>query len=299
LAALECEDECEGQKEINRIDGTVSYICSLEPRLAQKLRRDWEKICDREGIERSFRPRYEEVTRDAEWFVDESEIDAPDGRKLLALCVAEVLDPSEISRELKFIADEEANDSFGSSDGEKIVTKGIHWNEATWSLRERAVKALAASPIRAIVALAPLANPKEYKNTYLALLDKIMDVALRSADDASVSIVVEANAAKVSRDAVERAICTTHERLRREDRRRPISPPMVLVRPKGATMSMCVPDIMLGCFAAYATCKKASDGKKATLDEKLFERVRTRFSTIVDGYSGKEYGWWRPFRGWL
>jgi hypothetical protein len=67
-----------------------------------------------------------------------------------------------LDTELRTLFAEEAGDAFGTADPLSIIQKGLHWSDATWSQREAVVKLIAASPVRVMVALAPLTSPSEY-----------------------------------------------------------------------------------------------------------------------------------------
>jgi hypothetical protein len=284
------------QQEVNRIDGMVSYIASLEPTLAGKLRDQWAKICKSEDVERSFKPRESKGIRRADWYVDESEIKTAEGTRLLAVCLAEILEPVNLSLDLVGLFAEEAGDAFGTPNAIKMIQQGLHWSEASWSQRERVVSLLAVSPVRAMVAISPIAAPAEFKTVYLRLLARLLDVAFRGADDAVVSITVEANRSKVSAPAIKGAILNCYENLERTNRRRPLEPPIARVVEKGGSPAMCVPDVLLGCLGHYA--KPSADPSRVPLGVILFERLRNRFSAIFDEYAGQIHTARHPFRGW-
>lgn len=284
------------QHEINRIDGTVSYIASIEPRLSSKLRARWAAICEREEIERSFEPRPTTYLRQASWFVDEAILERPDGTKLLAICLADVLDPDRLALDLIRLFEDEAGDAFGTSSAIAIIKKGIHWVDATWSQREKVVNLIATSPIRAMVAFGQL-NQGQYQALYSQLLRRVLETAMKTSDDAVVSLVVEANSAHISSKLVRDAVQETHLSLEARNQRRPMAPPTVVIEAKGALPAMCVPDVLLGALGKYAMCKpveKAAGG----LIVSLFERLRNRYSVIFDDHLGAIYHSGNPFRRW-
>ncbi|WP_081275128.1 reverse transcriptase family protein [Xanthomonas graminis] len=284
------------QHNVNRLDGTVNYVSSIEASFGYKLRSDWKGICEDNGISRSFEPRPVINLRHASWFIDEAEIIHPDGTRLLALCLADVLEHDRLNVELVTLFAEEAGDAFGTADSLSIIRKGLHWAEATWSQREAVVKLLAVSPFRAIVAVAPLPNPQEYSRVYTDLLKQILATALKTSDDAAVNMYVEENRSKVAESEVQIAVKTAYFDLEEKNQRRPLKLPCVNIVPKGATPCCCVPDILLGALHRYAISKKvdAESGLAVT----LFERLRNRYSVIFDGHAEKIYHHRSPFKRW-
>lgn len=284
------------QHQINRIDGTVSYVASIEPRLAPKLREAWARICEREQIERSFEPRPLVNLRRANWFVDETEIEKSDGTRLLALCLVDVLESDRLENDLVRLATEEAGDAFGSTSGTEMVEKGLHWADATWSQREKMVVLLSTAPIRAMVALEEIGS-NDYCDVYLRLLRRLLDTALKTADDAVVSIVVESNSSKVPAHRINSTVGDVYLQLESQNQRRPLECPSVSVESKGSRPGMCIPDVLLGAFSRYAT-SKVTAGSTQTLEVTLFERLRNRYSVIFDDQSGTIYHSRNPFRRW-
>lgn len=284
------------QHNVNRLDGTVNYVSSIEPRLAHRLRAAWKKVCDENDIAKSFEPRPVIQLRPASWFVDEAEIIHPDGTRLLALCLADVLEPGRLDTELRTLFAEEAGDAFGTADPLSIIQKGLHWSDATWSQREAVVKLIAASPVRVMVAMAPLTSPSEYTKTYTDLLCEILETALKIADDAEIAIHVEENRSKVSKADVQRAVTRAYTELETKNQRRPLQAPEVNIVSKGATPCCCVPDTVLGALHRYAVSRK--DGKEGSLAVTLFERLRNHYSVIFDHHANKIYHHRSPFKRW-
>ncbi len=284
------------QHNVNRVDGMVSYVSSVEPRLSYGLRSVWARLRSENGIERSFEPRSTIKFRQATWFVDEAEIMHPNGTRMLAVCVADVLDSARLDQALTSFLLDEAGDAFGATDEVSIAKRGIHWADATWSQREGLVKILAEAPIRAMVAFAPLNNGGEYSEVYLGLLGKILGTSLKLADDAVVKIYVEENRSKIRESDLVSSISLVHSRLADSNERRPMEAPDVIVVDKAFLPSCCVPDVLLGVLNKYAISRAASD--QGGLSVILFERLRSRYSVIFDGYENRAYHSRSPFVRW-
>lgn len=293
---MRSSDDRSPQHSVNRIDGLVNYVASIEIRNAASLRTKWLKLCEANDIERSFEPRPMVNLRRAHWFVDEAEITHPSGVTLLAVCLADVLDLGRLDPDLIALFAQEAGDAFGTKSGVEIARKGLHWAEATWSQREVVVKHLATSPIRAMVAIGVLGSSESYSDTYSRLLGKLLETSLKTADDAAVSMLVEENRSKVANAKVHRVVEDVYSQLEKDNQRRPVSLPNVQVVPKGFSPSMCVPDVLLGVLARYAQSRP--DGEDAGLAVSLFERLRDRYLVIFDEHSNRVYHSRNPFRRW-
>ena len=285
------------QHNVNRLDGSVSYVASVEPKLAGKIRSKWDQICKANDLARSFEPRPSIYLRNATWFVDESEILHVDGTtRLLALCLVDVLEIGRLDVDLVSLFAEEAGDAFGTADALSIISKGLHWVDASWNQRDSIVKLLSVSPIRAFVAMEEIKDGQNYEEVYARLLGVLLETNLKTSDDAEVSIYVEENRSKVSADRVNLAVLNAYRNLEHRNHRRPLKPPSVHVVPKGYRPSSCVPDIFLGVLSKYARSK--SEKKESVISVTLFERLRNRYALIIDGHANKVYHHRNSFIRW-
>lgn len=285
----------ERQREINRIDGTVSYVASIERKLGGDIRDQWKAICDKEKVGRSFEPRPTTLLRSAVWFVDETEFDARDGTKLLALCLADVLDPQRLTIDLLTLFSDESGDAFGmGAAAGKMIHDGLHWVDSNLTQREKVVNVLSISPIRVMVAMDRF-DGVTYQDVYLNLLRKLINVNLRGADDARVHIIIESNKSKVPRQLVSQAVRDEYALLEAANQRRPLEIPSIDVEGKGWTPAMCVPDVFLGVLAQYANSKRQGQGEFIV---SLMERLRNRFAVVFDEHEDAIYHSGNPFRRW-
>lgn len=275
------------QHEVNRIDGTVNYVASIEIAVAQGLRAQWKDICQKNRISSSFEPRPFAELRRASWFVDEAEMQKPDGTKVLALCVVEAFNVQQIEMDLISLFEEEAGDAFGTGAALSIAKKGLHWVDANWSQRQRVVKLLSVLPIRAFVMFDELSSSVDYNSKYKQLLATLLDTMMRTADDAIIEIIVEANSAKISVQETEACMLETYAALRSKNQRRPLNLPTMFVQKKGYRPAMCMPDIILGALNKYLTSKSSKDVGEFSVS--LFEQLRGRVRLVLDLGLGKKY----------
>ncbi|MDR6841205.1 hypothetical protein J2W94_001490 [Pseudoxanthomonas sacheonensis] len=282
------------QSVVNRIDGTVSYIASLEPTLAFKLRAQWASICEHERVGRSFEPRKFVNLSDFDWFIDESEFTKPDGTKILALACVHVHKPVEFENEIVAAYEQEAGDPFSQMATSR--KRGFHWADATPSLREKVAKHVATHPLRAVVVTDTLTSSRTYEEVYCGLLREAMGRMLRTADGASVTITVEANSSKISEQKIKSAIDDVYAYLADKNERRPVAPAKVSIQKKGSMSGMSAPDIVLGALAGYLHhyLGKGSD----SLRIETFERIRSRVKMLIDLQTGETFHRNNPIAPW-
>ena len=275
------------QAVVNRLDGTVSYVASLEPRVAAHLRQAWADICANEHVSKSFSPRPYSDLEHLHWFIDESELLRMDGTRVLALACVYVVYPEELAQRIDAALREEASDAYGS-----YQKDFFHWSDAPTGLRDRMARILSDHAIRCDVEMDRL-SPAGYRDTYLKLLSLLAAKMMRQADGATVDVVVEANASKVPSMAIEGVLKELYASLDKKNERRPVEMPVVKILPKGSTSLMGVPDALLGILGNYLQMSE-----KSSLVVRNFERVRNRFKTIHDGVTGSTYHRNNPLLPW-
>ncbi|WP_175486093.1 reverse transcriptase family protein [Lysobacter sp. yr284] len=287
---VEKSDSESTQRIINRLDGTISYVTSVESQLTRKLRSAWTSICQTEKVGRSFEPRPLHILRDAYWFIDESEIPRPDGSTCLALCCVELsantIQADEAS--LTSLIEKETSDAY------QTAKSSLHWAESTLSQRERIVDTLMPRLFSTFVVLENLSD-EPYKDTYIRALKLVIDPILRRSDDAIVEIMIEANPSKISQQSVTSSIKDSYLRLVELNERRPVEMPKIRVEKKGARPALLLPDIMLGALSTYA---KFQPGSNSTLEYSFFEKLRTKYTIIIDTAEKKLYHRKNPFTPW-
>lgn len=280
------------QSTVNRIDGMVNYVSSIEPKLSYAIRSQWDSICIAEEVKRSFTPRPYINLRESLWLIDESEVQKEDGTRLLVLGCVELdkADARAVEGKISDLVEQEKGDAF-SPNG---VTN-LHWTESNWTQRDRLVDVLRTSPIRCLIALDKF-NGKSYETVYTTLLKRLIDSAMRRADDSMVEIIVEANPSKISAQKVESSILEAYRRLVNNNERRSLSQPKIEVLKKNSRPAMVIPDAILGIFTQYAKHKKSDRGLGP--DFLNFEKIRGKYALIADLNEGNEFHRRNPFTSW-
>jgi RNA-directed DNA polymerase len=283
------------QGVVNRIDGTVSYVVSIEKKMSEALRNEWADICSKENVGRSFSPRPYLELRDSYWFVDEAEILLSDGSRLLAVCATEVFNLEYFEKKLSGLFEEEAGDPYGHGSPETMRSKGLHWVSANVSQRERAVRLVSVFPSRSFIAMDLLRSGQSYLDTYLKLLKATVDVAFRTADDAVVHLFIEANSSKASDKSMIGCIHDIYSMLEERNGRRPLQAPDIKVVAKGFRPALVVPDIILGAFGGYIQAAHDVAGNKKSVPTILFEQIRSRIQVVYDFHRDEIFSSRKPF----
>lgn len=267
------------QSIVNRLEGMISYVTSIEPHLTESLWPKWREICVREGLRKSFSPRPFVHLRDAHWFVDEAEFRSEDGTALLAVVCVEVHDLDASARLLRGLSDREAEDPYIDASAANKLRRGIiHWSEMTMSQKSRLVEALVSCNFHCRVAFSQISDSSTYEGTYCELLTSILDSMFRSADDADVQLTIEQNSSKVSASKIDKTVQDIYQTLVQRNERRPSRPPSVSISAKGESIPMCIADAMLGVLQGYL----AFEGRQPTEPFLFYKRLEPRFQLIVD-----------------
>lgn len=275
------------QQTINRVDGWVNYVASIEPNLGPRIRAQWGAICRKEGLARSFEGRRFDVLRDATWAIDEMECDV-EGRHCLALMCIDVLDVPKVTTAVEQFRTSLIQDaSMDPSKHRYLVEKGLHWENLTMTQRIAFVEILSGLPFRATCAFAPVDD--DYEGVYMTLLKKILVQEMLGADDADVTVLVE-QTDHVSQTLVQATISEGWRLLGELVRRHPASVPTTNILPKGVNPLLPVADAMLGVLKGFI------DFKSPEPDEKFraYQTLKMHFRLIFDGVHGKVFSSSKP-----
>lgn len=284
------------QSEINRIDGTVNYVASIEAKGGAELRRAWKEISLANDIERSFSPRPLVSLRRSRWYVDESELVDRHGQRLLAVCAVDILEVEAFELAVARLIAEELGDAFSIERSVTYLSKGLHWSELSWRLREKVIAILSVTPLRSIIAMSALDGSLSYVDVYTRLLARVCNAKMRSSDDATVDVFVERNSSKVSEQVAIESIASVYRSLVDKNERRPVSQPTVKVFSKGEVLALAVPDILLGVLGSYASSRSGPTNEAVKVQ--FFEKLRSKYAVIFHDEEGMVYHSKRPFIRW-
>lgn len=263
------------QKGINRIDGTVRYVASIESRKAEEMRRQWNEMLAGESAKVSYAPVHDRVGADATFLIDETEFER-DGKRFLALaCVT--------TQRLDFIrlhAEEHLRqhlvDPYSSRNKKKLKQKGLHFTDATESLRDAYVVLLPLMPFRAYIAFGELRGESSYASLYMRLFSSLMPRRFKGHDRGTVTVRCEVNP-RISLSELTQRVDAIYSELETHNERRPIVRPTCDVKGKLEEPAFSLPDALLWIFAQTFSAKVARN-----IDYLRFERLRDKYRHIVN-----------------
>jgi hypothetical protein len=282
------------QAGVNRIDGRVQYVCYHEPYFRRPLKKQWNKILERDGWEPNFKTHATRIGQIIRCYVDESEI--PFGnKKYLALALVFTEDSDKIiAPTLSTLRAHQIEDPFYAGDAGPLADKGLHFADSHFDLRTAYLKVLSTLSYRAFVIYGELKSDSEYAAKYISLLKTILRDRLIWYDGARVDFEIEENS-KLKLNAVRAAIEDLYKILEKSNSRRPVDIPKVTFNSKKSQPCFSVPDFMLGVFARYAKLDEAPNEESR---KHQFERLRDKYRLIVDIDNNREYSRRRPFEPW-
>jgi retron-type reverse transcriptase len=282
------------QGHVNRIDGMVNYIASIERAKSSEIRSTWKSICQANDIERSYSPRPYDAIRHIKWYVDETEVEDVDGAKCLALVCVEFDNSEYVERLVLKFSSIEAEDAYITPTAAKTLrTQGPHWAELNVGQRERFVNLLSQIDCRCVVAVDHL-NQGSYEDTYLRLLAKIADQMMRSTDDAVLQIFVEQNRSKVPSAKIAERLLSVYRKLTEANERRPTIEPKISIIDKTDSYLSSIPDALAGTFRSYAEFTN----ERPRYELLFFERLDSRYKTIFDETRHAVYSRKNRFKPW-
>lgn len=291
------------QSEVNRIAGTIGYINSVEPELAEKFQTQWKDILEKSGMKVAYQSRLENKPWSLSLFIDESEIEGNFGKVLAIGCVA-IEDLETVSNKTVEIYKEIMNDPFAAGDKTVLLKKGLHFVDVSEDVRTKFIEALHLLPFRAFIIYDLLPNDSEYKNKYFDLLSRIIPPRLNAADRADLKIIVEQNS-KIPFTDVKNCIEEIYRAMEANHQRRPQKLPIVIEGKKIEEPCISVVDFILAVFGQYAllnTPIPESKEKKRTqpgeLKIKRFERLRGKIRLIISRSTREFFVQNNPFTGW-
>jgi RNA-directed DNA polymerase len=274
---------------INKIDGSLKYLCGIERMLGSKLNAKWKTVLEREKKRPTYVSRPETPLRHVVLFFDESEIDSKDGKVLALGCVA-VEDVDTVRQATEQLLRRYEADPFFVGRKKILAKKGLHFTDLTEEVRQDYIKVITNLPIRAFISYDLLSNYPDYKSAFTMLLYSLLEDRFVYYDRADLQLVYEQNPT-VSNDAVKDVTLLTYYGLKIRSSRRPLSMPKVVTGKKREEPCLSVVDFLLGVFGDYvADPNERQQGS--------FERLRDQYRLIIAIPTGEFFTSKMPFKGW-
>lgn len=281
------------QHAVNSLDGMVKFVGHHEPAMAGSLKAQWTSIQAASGLRASFEPKGQ-GRAPFDIVIDETEF-VRDGVKVLALGMSVSQRQSEIVAAGRAVLLEEIGDLFAPGRIDVLRAKGLHFADATLDLRKAYVARLSSVPFEGYVAYAPLEPDADYEATYLRLLAAMLPRRLKAAESRLARIVCEQNS-KVSQKALRLCVLEAYQALEAANDRRPKAITVAVVAKPNLSVS--VPDFLLGMLGLYLKSSAPPPGAPESRDRLLFERLRDKYSLILDVETWTEYSRRRPIAPW-
>lgn len=264
---------------LHRLDGSVRYISYVERNTAFDFSDKWDSLLACDDRQPHIPTNYTLATEPCFVAVDEAIIERAEGAYLV-LGFAVLTDKSAIETRLAKILDDYLASPFVTGKKSEIKKNGLHWTDATASLREKVVNQLPTLPMRMLVGICKLASQSkaDVEAAYLRALGWGIADVLRRADRKELTLYIE-RCSNVEQSKVREAIARAYAVREKMGTARPVAAPSVELVGKGV-LSVTVPDFMLGVLGLYV--READGSEKGQSAMLQFEQVRDRFSVIHD-----------------
>ena len=291
------------QSGINRIDGTIHYIHGVEPELAKKLQAEWKEILEANNAEPGYESRLHKAPWSLAMFVDESEIDTADGKVLAIACVT-IEDLNLVEAETVKTLRRCLASPFIPGDKARLAKKGLHFVDASDSIRTEYLNALTHLPFRGFIVYDLLPDDAGYEKKYFELLNDIIPKRLMKADRADLTIIIEENS-KISFEKIKSSIEDKYSALAAKHQRRPLKLPGCIKGKKLEHPCLSVVDFILGVFGGYAVLNEpiaeedeAKPKAPGALKNSRYEQMREKIRLIKSGITGEHFTRKNPFVPW-
>jgi RNA-directed DNA polymerase len=270
------------QKGINRLDGTVRFVSSIESRHGEQLRRQWQQSLTAESASVSYAPVHDRAGVEATFLIDETQF-VRDGKTILAVACVTTEQVGTMRDHANANVRQFLIDPFAPGKKRTLAKKGLHFSEAPENLRDQFIVLLPYLQFRAYVAFAELRADTGYEDLYVRLLGALLPRRFKGFDRSKVSIHVEQNPS-VSGARLSQEVSRLYVELVTRNERRPIVEPSVSILSKGDEPAFTLPDSLLWIFARTFGTTEGTD-----LDYMRFERLRDKYRHIVNLDTGETF----------
>ncbi len=287
----------------HRIDGSIRYIASVEKEIGSRLRMQWREVLERDGVKPVFVPRHSRSPWSATFLIDESEVVAANGKRVLILGCAVIEDIGSSDEAVDQLVQRHLKDPYTSGDKGKLARKGLHFTDVSQEIRTDYIKVLSELPFTAYLAYAEMTDGADYRQLYMQLVSKLLPHRLIYADRANVAIIAEQNS-QIDCAELEQYVQSLYSQLVSSRSRRPLSCPGFRIGRKLEDPSLSAIDFILGVFGQYATlniCANENNQEARSAREtaiKRFERLRDKIRVIISQPTAETFFSKKPFLPW-
>ena len=288
------------QSDINHISGLLSYIHSVEPELAARLKGQWLGILDRDKLSQAYLPRFDRQPRSLTYLIDETIVDISSNNAILALCCVVVEDEIEFRDLANHLVNRYLLDPFSSADKSVLEAKGAHFTELSEPFRTDYLRDIASRPFRAYV-IYDILNHAHYDDQYVELLSRLLTHRYISSDRAKVVVVCEENP-QVSPAKIEELVRTRYAALEKKGSRRPIDIPKTVIGSKLDHPELSLSDAILWVFRSFGQVEAPTGSRghrrPGETSERRFESIRDKIRLIMSLPTAENFTLNKPFYPW-
>jgi RNA-directed DNA polymerase len=263
------------QRWINRIDGSIRFVGSVEPLIGRQLQATWSSILEVGSAHVSYEPLKDPRSTSVTFVIDETTFKRDD-KEYLAIGCATVEQIQKIRTLTEATLRSHLVDPFSGGKKPPLERNGLHFSDAPESLRTSYSQLLAYLPFRSYIAFAELPSSADYETTYIRLLKSLLPRRFMAHDSRLVTVIFEQNPS-VSPKAMCGVVAMVYAELELKNDRRPSAAPVCEVKGKLDEMAFSLPDALLWIFRSTFD---AADIKE--LNYMRFERLRDKYRHIIN-----------------
>jgi len=271
------------QRGINRIDGSVRFVASIESVICKQLRADWRNALIAESATVSYAPLHDKAGAEATFIFDETEFER-DGKRFLVLGCVTTEQIDKVRLFTNALLRQHLVDPYSSGRKAKLSSKGLHFSDAPEELRTQYIALLPYVPFRAYLAFGALVETDDYGALYATLLNSLLPRRLKNYDRGQLTLCFEENS-RVPLSSITRLVNVVYRELEERNERRPIVCPTTVVKSKPEEPAISLPDCLLWLFSRYfSVSNDLSD-----INYLRFERLRDKYRHIVNVDTGEAF----------
>jgi len=205
---------------VNKVDGQISYLQSIEPTLGSSIRQRWIDLLEAESLRPTHRFAEKRQLRDAMFLVDESILEL-NGEKYLivGLTVSEAAERMRL--EMSQLTQAILSNPFATGRKKNLEKKGLHFTDDTEETRTEVIKKIAEFPVRFFAAFSKISQEDE-KQLFLKLFRHLLADRMTKYSNYFCNLSVE-NRSDIKEDDIKNAVEQAEREHLKKARRRRIS----------------------------------------------------------------------------
>lgn len=280
-----------GLSEFNKINGLLNYISYIEKgRQIDNLKQTWQRIVDKKVIANEILPYIDPIGGESFFYVDESRFKIQN-KEFLVLSSIRIIGKknnnaiNDIIDEIKnnILADPYSNDI----KKETLKKEGIHFCSLTEDGKRKVNDLLYPMTYKSHLIYSTINANECYQSLYLKMLKRLLDFPTRSSSIINIHIEQNSN---INQNYIKQ--CLSNLKPRSYNILGLIKKSVQIVDKSCHLIAL--PDCMLGFFYKYIT-EAVNPIKNSTRYSKFFEKIRDKYSVIIDHNNNQKFNRKRKF----